>query len=210
LERVGSSASGNPLFAEELVAMIAESGPAAGIPSVIKLLIASRLDALPHAEHSLVQLAAVYGKVFWQGGLRPLGAGTDVSELLESLDQKDLVRAAPASQFHGDREYTFKHDLIRDVAYEMLPRAERRRLHGRAADWLEAAAGEQVDAYLDQLAHHASQAGQLERALDYLRRAAERAAPAGFSPSPAAAFFSAAPGCTPPRRRPSPPRAASR
>jgi len=179
LERVGSSASGNPLFAEELVAMIAESGPDAGIPSVIKLLIASRLDALPHAEHGLIQLAAVYGKVFWQGGLRPLGAGTDVSELLESLDQKDLVRAAPASQFHGDREYAFKHDLIRDVAYEMLPRAERRRLHGRAADWLEAAASEQVETYLDQLAHHASQAGQPERALDYLRRAAERAARAG-------------------------------
>src|SRR5262249_17422383 len=69
----------------------------------------------------------------------------------------------------------FKHDLIRDVAYEMLPRMERRPLHGRIADWMQQAAGSALDSYLDQLAHHSVNAGQEQRALAFLTEAAERA-----------------------------------
>jgi class 3 adenylate cyclase/tetratricopeptide (TPR) repeat protein len=179
VDRVGSSAGGNPLFAEELVAMIAESGPGTGIPSLIKLLIAARLDALPPNERTLIQLASIYGKVFWVGGLRPLGIEREPLALLDALEQKDLLRGLPMTQFKGELEYAFKHDLIRDVAYEMLPKANRRILHNQAADWMETAAGERIETYLDQLAHHAYQAGQLERALEYLKRAAERASRSG-------------------------------
>jgi tetratricopeptide (TPR) repeat protein len=69
----------------------------------------------------------------------------------------------------------FKHDLIRDVAYETLPRGERRRLHGRIGDWLEEVGRERLEELLSVLAHHAVHAGRDERALDYLTRAAERA-----------------------------------
>jgi class 3 adenylate cyclase/tetratricopeptide (TPR) repeat protein len=175
VEQVGSSSGGNPLFAEELVAMIAESGVKDGIPTMIKLLIATRLDGLPPNERTLIQLASVFGKIFWKGGLQALGTGKEVVKLLDSLEQKDLLHILPRAQFKDEMEYAIKHDLIRDVAYEMIPRARRRRLHGQAADWLETAAAEQVEAYLDQLAHHSLQAGQIERALDYLDRAAERA-----------------------------------
>ncbi|MBI2201474.1 MAG: hypothetical protein HYU43_05990, partial [Armatimonadetes bacterium] len=75
----------------------------------------------------------------------------------------------------GKREFIFKHDLIRDVAYEMLPRVERKRFHGHLTDWLERAAGEHLDSYFDQLAHHALSAGQEERAMNFLVQAAERA-----------------------------------
>jgi tetratricopeptide (TPR) repeat protein len=175
--KISHSAGGNPLFVEEMVAMIAESGPAAGVPSMIKMLIAARLDTLPPEERTVIQLAAIFGKVFWASGLRALDGHVvgNIADLLEALEQKDVLRALVRSQFHGDREYTFKHDLIRDVAYEMLPKVERRPLHGRAADWLERAAGEQIESYFDQLAHHAVQAGQPERAVGYLMRAAERA-----------------------------------
>jgi class 3 adenylate cyclase/tetratricopeptide (TPR) repeat protein/transcriptional regulator with XRE-family HTH domain len=175
--QVGHRPGGNPLFVEELVAMIAEGGPAAGVPSAIKMLIAARLDSLPPEERTAIQLAAIFGKVFWAGGLRALDGRVagNIANPLEALEQKDLLRALARSQFRGDHEYIFKHDLIRDVAYEMLPKVERRALHSRAADWLERAAGEQVENYFDQLAHHAVQARRPERAVGYLMRAAERA-----------------------------------
>jgi len=179
-DQVGRGAGGNPLFAEELVATVAERGGAAGIPSAIKGLISARLDSLPADERRAVQLAAVFGKHFWEGGLEALrapgdpstGSGQAVADLLEGLELKDLVRSQPRSRFRGDREYSFKHDLIRDVAYETLPRAERRSIHGRAVDWIERVGGERAEELLDLLAHHAVQAEQPERALDYLTRAA--------------------------------------
>lgn len=174
-EQVGRGAGGNPLFAEELVAMIAERGTQAGIPSAIKAIISARLDALPPDARRALQLAAVLGKVFWDGGVRALGSDGDVTARLELLEQADLLRAQSRSQFRGEREFAFKHDLIRDVAYEMLPRAERKTLHLRAADWIEQAAGRQFEVHLDQLAHHALKAGEEERAVNYLVRAAERA-----------------------------------
>src|SRR5206468_2631234 len=79
------------------------------------------------------------------------------------------------SQVRGDWEYSFKHDLIRDVAYGTLPRAERRVLHGQVVTWMDQALGDRVEEYFDLLAYHAIQADQPERALDYLRRVAERA-----------------------------------
>lgn len=177
IEKIGRSAGGNPLFAEEMVAMIAEAGPGGGVPSVIKMLISTRLDALPPDERLVGQLAAVFGKAFWPGGVRALRPALSerLPALLEALERKDLVREAPRSELRGERQYTFKHDLIREVAYEVLPRAKRRSLHGRALAWLEQAAGEMADAFLDQLARHAVEAGQLAQAIDYLARAAERA-----------------------------------
>ena len=174
-EQVGRGAGGNPLFAEELVAMVAERGAEAGVPSAIKALISARLDALPTEQRLVLQRAAVIGKHFWSGGLRALGAAGELDDHLEALEQKDFLRAQPRSWFRGDREWSFKHDLIRDVAYETLPRTERRALHGQVADWMERAAGERVGERLDVLAYHAAQAEQHDRAIGYLVRAAERA-----------------------------------
>jgi tetratricopeptide (TPR) repeat protein len=173
-ESVGRGASGNPLFAEELVATIAERPEASGIPSAIKALIAARLDAVPVEHRWVLQRASVFGKDFWQGGVAALGTHGDITASLDFLEQRDLLRSQPRSRFRGDHEYAFKHDLIRDVAYEILPRADRRLLHGRAADWIEQAAGERVEEVLDLLSHHAIQAEQDDRALDYLVRAANR------------------------------------
>ena len=176
-DQVGRQAGGNPLFIEELVAMIAEQGSAgaASIPSIIKALLAARLDALPAEERSTLQLAAVFGKVFWAGGVSALGAPGDIIAQLDTLEQKDFLRLKSRSQIRGDQEYAFKHELTRDVAYDMLPRAERRRLHGKIVDWMGQAIGERMEEYFDLLAHHAIQAGDQQRAVNYLQRAAERA-----------------------------------
>jgi class 3 adenylate cyclase/tetratricopeptide (TPR) repeat protein len=175
VDHVGRGAGGNPLFAEELVAVLAERGGEAGVPSAIKALIAARLDALAPAERHALQLAAVFGKVFWLGGLRALDDVPGLAEHLERLESKDLLRSQPRSQFRNEPEFAFKHDLIRDVAYEMLPRSQRRRLHGRIVDWIVQAAGSAGDNYLDQLAYHSLSAGQEERAVGFLTEAAERA-----------------------------------
>jgi class 3 adenylate cyclase/tetratricopeptide (TPR) repeat protein len=174
-EQAYAGAEGNPLFAEEIVGMIIERGPGAGIPSTIKGLITARLDALPTEERSCIQHAAVFGKSFWANGLGALWDSGDIAGLLEHLERKDLVRAEARSQFRGDRQFSFKHDLIRDVAYETLPHAQRRKLHARVADWIEHAAGERVEEFFDQLAHHALRADQQDRALDFLIGAAKRA-----------------------------------
>jgi class 3 adenylate cyclase/DNA-binding SARP family transcriptional activator/tRNA A-37 threonylcarbamoyl transferase component Bud32 len=175
IERVGRVAGGNPLFVEELIATIAERPDEMGIPSAIKALIAARLDRLRSEERQIIACASVFGRHCWLGGLAALGVDGDVAEHLETLERHDLLRQQPQSRFRGDREYVFKHDLICDVAYEMLPRADRRRLHGQVADWIERTTGERADELLDLLAHHAVRAEQHERALGYLTRAAERA-----------------------------------
>ena len=169
------AAGGNPLFCEELVATVNERGVAGLVPSSIKLLIQARLDALPASERQTLQRAAVFGKAFWEGGLRALGVAEPISEQLEALERKDLLRSQPRSQLRGEREYLVKHDLIRDVAYEMLPRSERQLLHGLAVAWLQLSAGDRLDELLSVLAYHAVQAEQHAVALDYLVRAAERA-----------------------------------
>jgi class 3 adenylate cyclase len=155
---LAAAAGGNPLFCEELVATINERGVVDLVPSSIKLLIQARLDALPASERRTLQRAAVFGKAFWEGGLRTLGVADPVGEQLEYLEGKDLLRSQPRSQLRGEREYLFKHDLVRDVAYEMLPRSDRRILHRRAAAWLELAGGDRLDELLSVLAHHAVQA----------------------------------------------------
>jgi class 3 adenylate cyclase/tetratricopeptide (TPR) repeat protein len=174
-EQVVHRAAGNPLFAEELVATMAERGATTSIPSAIKAVIAARLDALPPRERRALQLAAVIGKVFWEGGLHALGATSDLTEHLEALGQKELLRTHLRSQMRGDREYAFKHDLIRDVAYETLSRADRHLLHSRLVGWIEGISGERVEEYLDLLAYHAFEAGTWEKARTYAQRAGEQA-----------------------------------
>src|SRR2546427_269345 len=95
----------------------------------------------PPQERRAMQLAAVIGKVFWEGGLRALGAAGDVTDHLEALEQREMLRSHHRSQMRGDREYTFKHDLVRDVAYETLSRADRRLLHSRLVGWIEVISG---------------------------------------------------------------------
>jgi tetratricopeptide (TPR) repeat protein len=165
LERAG----GNPLYAEEFVRLLADGGLGAGeleLPQSLQALIAARLDTLPPERKSLLQDAAVLGKVFWVGALAEIG-GRDHSELdqaLHELARKELVRPARASSMEGEREYSFWHLLVRDVAYSQIPRAERARRHRAAAAWIERQAGERVEDLAEVLAHHYLEALELVEA----------------------------------------------
>ncbi|HYX76491.1 MAG TPA: AAA family ATPase [Gaiellaceae bacterium] len=173
--RLAETAEGNPLFIEQLVATVAESSPAgASLPSTIRGILAARLDALPAAERALLLDAAVVGKTFWRGALPQIGAADGVSELLGALERRDLIVRDTVSIIEGEQQFGFKHMLIRDVAYELLPRAERRQRHARVAEFFEARTSE-LGEVAAALARHWRDAGEPERALGYFIRAAEQA-----------------------------------
>ncbi|TMK99410.1 MAG: hypothetical protein E6G34_02355 [Actinobacteria bacterium] len=174
--RVKRAGGGNPLLIEELAAWLCEGAEPGSeeLPSNVKAMIAARLDQLPVPERQLLLSAAVVGDVFWQGSLKALEVPGPVEELLRSLERRDLIRRLPRSRIEGDRELSFKHALIRDVAYSMLPLAARRERHAAVARFIEAAAGEST-AYASSLAHHWRHAGEGARAVDYLIIAADQA-----------------------------------
>jgi class 3 adenylate cyclase/tetratricopeptide (TPR) repeat protein len=174
--RLTETAEGNPLFIEQLAATMAESSPAGGsLPSTIRGILAARLDALPDAERALLLDAAVVGKTFWRGALPQIGGAADgLSQLLGALERRDLIVRDTSSIIEGEQQFGFKHMLIRDVAYELLPRAERRQRHARVAEFFEEMTAELGEAAAA-LARHWRDAGEPERALGYFIRAAEQA-----------------------------------
>jgi predicted ATPase len=137
LERLVEVAEGNPLFVEELTAALLEGAQAAGeLPTTVKSAIASRLDALPPDPRALLLDASVIGKTFWRGALHALQASYGIDDALEALEARDLIRREPVSTVPGDAEFTFKHMLIRDVAYATLPRGARRERHAAVARYI--------------------------------------------------------------------------
>jgi len=167
LERAG----GNPLYAEEFVRLVADrglgdAGDGIAFPDSVQALIAARLDTLSAERKGLLQDAAVLGKVFWAGALAAMG-GADEREIelaLHELSRRELVRPARRSTMEGEQEYAFWHVLVRDVAYEQIPRAARIRKHRAAAAWIEAKAGDRAEDLADVLAHHNVEALELARA----------------------------------------------
>src|SRR5207302_7832931 len=132
LEALTERAGGNPLFAEELVQRLTEEGgtKAAELPDTMQGLLAARLDSLGPLEGKLVAHAAVVGQVFWEGTLEPVARseGGDLRSALATLRQKDIIVPSESGRL-GEQELAFKHVLIREVAYAMLPKAVRARKH---------------------------------------------------------------------------------
>ena len=163
-------AGGNPLYAEEYVRMLADRGylnQVGGtwrleqdedlpLPESVQGIIAARLDALAAEEKALLQDAAVLGKVGWLGALAALADRPPhvLEERLHGIERKEFLRRERRSQVAGERQYAFRHVLVRDVAYSQLPRAARADRHRRAAEWLEALAPDRAEDRAELLAHH--------------------------------------------------------
>ncbi len=163
---------GNPLFTEEIVRMLIDRGvlraadaarwelarPIAEVevPHSIHGLIAARLDTLPPDEKALLQDAAVVGRIFWAGAVAALsGRGiNDVREILGRLRVKEIVVPREPPVFSGELEFSFRHVLIRDVAYESLPKSLRADKHADVARWAEERAGERREEIAELIATH--------------------------------------------------------
>jgi class 3 adenylate cyclase len=182
-ERVATSAEGNPLFLEEMLALVRVSGDGEiSVPPTIQALLAARLDQLDPAERAVLERGSVEGHVFHQSAVQALADGEPQAPRLVALVRKQLVRP-DAPQFAGEEAFRFRHLLIRDAAYDALPKGVRADLHERFAYWLEGRGADLLE--LDEiLGHHLEQAARYKSELEQpdaflAERAAERLAAAG-------------------------------
>ena len=176
-DRLVDTAGGNALFIEELAAALLERAgeTAATLPPTVQAIIGARLDGLPADERRVLLDASVVGLTFWRGVLAQMAGAGAPDELLDRLEARDLIRRRPGSRLEGDVEFAFKHALIRDVAYSILPRATRRERHAVVARFIEGLAGNRVGEVASLLAHHWHEAGDVEAVLRYLLVAADHA-----------------------------------
>jgi predicted ATPase len=170
---VVETSEGNPLFIEELAASLAEKSTTCDLPTSVRAIIAARLDSLPADERGVLVDASVVGRVFWRGALNEIAERERLTELLGSLEARDLIRREAVSRIRGEQQYGFKHGLIHDVAYQTLPRSARRERHAAVARFLETATDENQSR--EALSRHWREAGEVERALEHLLAAAEQA-----------------------------------
>ena len=172
---VAGTAEGNPLFIEELAASLSEHSTeeVQELPTSVRTIIAARLDSLPADERAVIVDASVVGRVFWRGALAEMSPREELSELLGSLEARELIQREAVSRIRGEQQYAFKHGLIHDVAYKTLPRSARQARHAAVARFLEAttAVGQSHEA----LAHHWREAGEPERAVEHFLHAGDQA-----------------------------------
>jgi class 3 adenylate cyclase/tetratricopeptide (TPR) repeat protein len=173
--RLVEVAGGNPLFLEELAGSIVELGASADLPVTVREAIAARIDALPREARVALLSAGVIGRTFWRGLLDAIVDVADVDEGLAVLEARDLIRRDSVSQLSGDIQFTFKHMLIREVAYGTLPRAVRRELHAAVARHVESTIAGAAETLPTILAYHWREAGEPARAIQYLLAAADTA-----------------------------------
>ena len=163
--RVAERAQGNPLYAEQLVAMLAESdgdSELAELPPTIQALLAARLDRLEPLERDVLERASVVGKDFWPSAVVALNGGAPVGATLLDLVRRELVEPA-ASMVPGEDGFSFRHALIRDAAYASAPLRRRAAHHERFAGWL--ASGSFGEEFEEIRGYHLEQAVRLRREL---------------------------------------------
>jgi class 3 adenylate cyclase/tetratricopeptide (TPR) repeat protein len=189
---------GNPLFVEEIVRKLIDDGvlrateaarwevamplAAVELPRSIQGLIAARLDGLPEDEKAVLQDAAVVGRVFWVGAVAELTerSSQEVRNALGRLRVKELVLPHEPSSFSDEHEFSFHHVLIRDGAYDSMPKALRADKHARVARWAQQRAGDRAEEIAELIAthlvealHYREELGETAE-LDALRRDALR------------------------------------
>jgi class 3 adenylate cyclase/tetratricopeptide (TPR) repeat protein len=135
--KIARAAGGNPLFIEEMLAIADEAGGEVIVPPTLHALLAARLDQLQPAERSVLELGSIEGEIFHRGAVQALAPeGTTVTPHLAALVRKEMIRP-DRPQLAAEDGFRFRHILIRDAAYEALPKARRADLHERLAPWLE-------------------------------------------------------------------------
>jgi len=173
-QRITASAEGNPLFVEQMLALLAQNDGNGDVivPPTIQALLATRLEQLPSGERIAAERASVIGKEFWRTALMEIGGE---SSALPGLVRKELIRPYRSAIFPIEDAFRFRHQLIRDAAYDGMPKELRSELHERFGRWLETNRSE----YEEIVGYHFEQAFRLKEQLgpvdDELRALAGRA-----------------------------------
>jgi class 3 adenylate cyclase/tetratricopeptide (TPR) repeat protein len=195
-QEIAAASEGNPLFVEELLAMLIEddvlrreSGQwVAGdlsslrVPPTIQALLGARLDRLERRERGLLEVASVTGRSFSRDAVAELIDEPGLDVLLGALVRNQLVRPEHAAV--GEDAYRFRHLLIRDAAYAAIPKKRRAHLHERHAGWLERTHGDRIGEVEEIVGYHLEQAHRLQSELGRVEeqlaaRAGDRLSAAG-------------------------------
>ena len=201
--RIAVAAEGHPLYAEEITGLLVDEGRLVlkegrwvassdlsdvPVPPTISALLAARLDTLPSRERRLIAIASVMGQVFYSGAVHALadGGADEVDTGITSLVRKQLVRPE-RSDLPATEALAFRHLLIRDAAYDAIPKSIRAELHEGFADWLDDTAGsigerdEILGYHLEQAYRYRTELGPLDdRTMELGRRAGEHLGDAGL------------------------------
>ena len=171
--RVLRRAEGNPFFLHEILRSLIDEGrlrqsdgqwvpsdklAEVEIPDDVQAVILSRIDLLEPAERRVLQQASVVGRNFWTGTVAQLTEIDDLSSILRNLQQREFIVERLTSSISGELEFSFKHVLIRDVAYQSLPRRARGQAHAAVATWIENVGKRRFRERAEVLAHHYAKA----------------------------------------------------
>jgi tetratricopeptide (TPR) repeat protein len=171
--RLIEQAAGNALFLEELIRGV-EEGRGDETPGTVMAMLQSRVQRLETGPRRVLLAAAIFGRSFWSGGVRTLVhdemSAEELERCLRHLVEQEMVQRQVDSRFPEEVEYRFRHALMRDAAYSLVPDNFKSRNHLLAAAWLEKN-GEHDPLVL---AEHYQQGQDRQRASYLFARAAER------------------------------------
>jgi class 3 adenylate cyclase/tetratricopeptide (TPR) repeat protein len=186
---ISERTEGNPFFMEEIVqalfeqrvlvrngaVMLAKPLNDIRVPATVQAILASRIDRLKAGEKELLQTLAVLGREFPSNLIKGVSGKpyAELERMLSELQQGEFIYEQAAM---SDIEYTFKHALTQEVAYNSMLVERRRLLHERAAQSIEALYPDRLEDHLTELAHHFDRSGNVTKAVEYLARTGERAA----------------------------------
>jgi len=192
INELATRAEGNPYYLEELVKRLFKTGYdgvseeviTRDLPPSLHMLLQSRLDLLSPPSRATALLAAVVGRVFWKGAVYSLfqypndvtgifnnsrkDLSSNLDDSLEELMRSELAFPRMGSAFSGEKEYIFKHSMLRDVAYGLIPKKYRAQCHLVVADWLSVRAGEERSVIV---ANHYHQGGDPQKAISFYTQA---------------------------------------
>jgi len=181
LGRLVERAAGNAFYLEELIRSVAE-GKGDRLPETVVAMAQARIEDLEPTVRQVLRAASIFGQAFWRGGLSPLlDNNPEVSDWIDQLVERELVTQSRESRLGDEREYRFRHALVREAAYAMLTERDRKRGHLQAGEWLESRfasggvldRGSGIEAVV--LAEHFERGGDPRRASGWYQRAAEQA-----------------------------------
>ena len=180
---------GTPFFIEEVVQTLAEEGVLSGrrgsyslettptelhISPTVQGVLAARIDRLTGEEKTLLQQLSVIGRQFPLSLVKKVvqQPEAELYRVMSSLQAKEFLYEQPA---FPEVEYLFKHALTQDVAYGTVLQEQRKALHGKTGQAMEALYTESLDEHATPLAHHYQLSGNAEKAVEYLHRASQQA-----------------------------------
>jgi class 3 adenylate cyclase len=189
VDHIAGRAEGNPLYLEQLLQALVEgsgfvrrrtwtiaTNVVAELPPALEGLLVARIDRLEPEARRVAQVAALCGRTFLPRVVEAMGETAELDAAIASLLRAEIV--VEAGRF-PEPQYAFTHGLLQEAVLSSLTQAKRRELHGRIAAAIERIHAGALDEHLEELAYHFARSADRDRALEYLRRAAGRAAELG-------------------------------